>query len=164
MDWGVKRRCLARTRDGLVRLFVKPGHNECLGMRDALPDETILKRLQGLLNLAAKNSNPEEAASAAAKAQELLARYNLTAESVEQGRAAADGKREQAAVDGGTYAWQRELWGAVARLNFCLHWVQSHELFIKNKRVGTGLRRTTTQGWVLKKRHTAQPGQDLRPS
>jgi hypothetical protein len=120
-----------------------------------LPDDAVLKRLQGLLNLAAKNSSPEEAASAAAKAQELLARYNLDVATVEGARP-EDGKREEARVDGGTYAWQRELWAAVARLNFCVHWVQVYEVYDKRRimvdRYGDG-RRHLDPGVVLKKRH-----------
>lgn len=119
----------------------------------ALPEEAILKRIQGLLNLASKNTSSEEASSAAAKAQELLARYNLDVATVENSTAIKDGKREQAMVDGGTYAWQRELWGAVAGLNFCVHWVQSYEVWTKAKRVGNGRDRFTTEGYVYKKRH-----------
>lgn len=124
-------------------------------MTDQLPADDVLKRIQGLLNLAAKNSQPEEAASAAAKAQELLARHNLDAATVENHAAIKDGKREQAAVDGGAYAWQRELWRAVAELNFCLYWTQTEEVFDKRRIMRnphTGIRQLRP-GYVDRRRH-----------
>ena len=86
-----------------------------------VPDD-VLKRIQSLMNLAAKNTSEGEAASAAAKAQELLERYNLTAEHVE-GKSLGSGAREQVAVEGGFYRFQRMMWESVANLNFCLYWV-----------------------------------------
>jgi Protein of unknown function (DUF2786) len=117
-----------------------------------LPDDAVLDRLKKLLNLAAKNTSPEEAASAAAKASELLARYNLDVATVEGARPEA-GKREEAKVDGGTYVWQRELWSAVAELNFCVHWVQVHAVWRKGAAVGSGRARYTVDKFVLQKRH-----------
>lgn len=124
-------------------------------MTDQLPDDAVLKRLQGLLNLAAKNSSPEEAASAAAKAQELLARYNLDAHTVENATAVKDGRREKALVDGGAYQHQRDLWRAVAQLNFCLYWTQSYEVWDKRRimRDPYDGRRHLSPGWVVRKRH-----------
>jgi hypothetical protein len=87
------------------------------------PNEDILRKVQGLLNLAAKAGTAEEAAAANAKASELMERYNLSAAMLEK-REGKDGKRKQEEVVGGQYQWQRELWASVARLNFCLHWVQ----------------------------------------
>lgn len=88
--------------------------------------QAVMERIQKLLNLAVKNSNADEAASAAAKAQELLVRYNLDAATVEKAGGAVDGRREEAKTRGGFYRWQRELWTAVARLNYCLYWTQSY--------------------------------------
>jgi hypothetical protein len=118
-----------------------------------LPEDEVLERIKKLLNLAAKNPNENEAASAAAKAQELLARYNLDAATVENSAAVKDGKREEAKVDGGFYSYQRELWDSVAKLNFCLYWTQDYRVFTRSKRVGTGRDRYTTEGHVNKKRH-----------
>lgn len=94
--------------------------------------------VQKLLNLAAKNSNPEEAAAAAAKAQELLAKHNLDAAMVERA-GGVDGKREDMKVEGGFYAHQRELWKAVAELNFCLYWSQPYWIEGIRKRYNAGL-------------------------
>lgn len=124
-------------------------------MADELPDDAVMKRIQALLNLAAKNTSAEEAASAAAKASELLARYNLDVATVE-GAAGRDGRREQAMVDGGAYRWQRDLWSAVAALNFCMHWVQMYRAFDRRRitvdRWGDG-RRHLDPGDVTRKRH-----------
>lgn len=84
----------------------------------------VMEKIQKLLNLASKNPNAEEAASAAAKAQELLTRYNLDAATVER-EGGVEGRREEAKTRGGFYLWQRELWTAVARLNYCLYWTQT---------------------------------------
>ncbi len=118
-----------------------------------LPEQKVMEQIQKLLNLAAKNPNEHEAAQAAAKAQELLSRYNLDVSTIEKAADAKAGKREQAMVDGGTYAYQRELWKAVAELNYCVHWVQPYRVFTKSKRVGTGKDRFTTEGHVTKQRH-----------
>lgn len=86
--------------------------------------EKIVERVQKLLTLAANNQNPEEAASATAKAQELLAAYNLDMAAVEEASGKRSGKREDAKLKGGVYEYQRDLWRAVAQLNFCLYWTQ----------------------------------------
>jgi hypothetical protein len=122
-------------------------------MTQQLPEEKVIETIQKLLNLAAKNPNEAEAASAAAKAQELLAKYNLDVATVEKGADVKAGKREQAMVDGGSYRYQRDLWEAVAQLNYCFHWVQEYKVWTKSKRVGTGRDRYTTEGYVYKKRH-----------
>lgn len=84
--------------------------------------EGIVSRIQKLFKLAERGGTEAEAASAAAKAQELLAAYNLDMATVE--RAGSDsGRRETAKVGGGMYVYERELWRAVAELNFCLHFV-----------------------------------------
>jgi hypothetical protein len=90
--------------------------------------QKAMERIQKLLNKANdKSIPPAEAALFAAKAQEELTRYNLDAATVEKhGGGAADGRREEAKTRGGFYQWQRELWTAVARLNFCLYWTQSY--------------------------------------
>lgn len=96
-------------------------------MTQELSPEAIkaIDQIQKLLNLAAKAGTPEEGAAAAAKAQELLAKYNLSAETVEDARS-QDGRREAAKVDGGAYAFQRKLWRGVAELNFCIYWTQRY--------------------------------------
>lgn len=118
-----------------------------------LPDDKVLEQIQKLLNLAAKNPNENEAAAASAKANELLSRYNLDIATVERSGDAKAGKREEAKVDGGFYQHSRDLWSAVADLNFCMYWTQEYRAFTKSKRVGTGRDRFTTEGHVTKKRH-----------
>lgn len=91
------------------------------------PDEKIVERVRKLLALAAKNPNEAEAASATAKAQELLAAYNLDLATVESG-GATGGARADILVRGGVYHYQRDLWRAVSKLNFCLHFVTVRHL------------------------------------
>lgn len=86
-----------------------------------------LEKVEKLMRLAAKNTSPEEAASATAKYQELLVAYNLDMSQVGKHGAAADQRREQQVIRGGMYTWQREMWSQVARLNFCLYWCIEHQ-------------------------------------
>jgi hypothetical protein len=109
-------------------------------------EEQAIKKIQGLLNLAAKAGTEAEAAAAAAKAQKLLAQYNLDAAQVEQARG-SDGAREQANVEGGHYSFQRDLWKAVAELNFCLYWMQPYlarnsrySIRIRGEYIGKGVK------------------------
>jgi hypothetical protein len=82
----------------------------------------ILKRIQALLDKTTERGCTEaEAAAAAAKAQEPLTEYNLDAAMVGQG-AEQDTRREEQKIRGGFHEYERDLWGAVARLNFCLYW------------------------------------------
>lgn len=89
-------------------------------------ERKAIDQIQKLLNVAAKAGTPEEAATFNAKAQELLARYNLDASVVERESGAKSGAREDARVRGGFYEYQRDLWGAVAELNFCMYWTQRY--------------------------------------
>ena len=85
----------------------------------------IVQRVEKLLALAnRKKGNEAEAAAAAAKAQEMLAAYNIDMAMVEQGTGSS-GRREEAKHSGGVYLYQRDLWRAVAELNFCMYWTQS---------------------------------------
>ena len=79
----------------------------------------IIEKVKKLLALANNNDNEHQAAAASAKAMELLAAYNLDMASV--GTTSASGKREDSKLNGGLYGWQRDLWKAVAVLNFCLY-------------------------------------------
>jgi hypothetical protein len=84
-------------------------------MSTDLTDEQrkMLPKIEGLLNLAAAAGTPEEAASATAKAQELLTKYNLDTAMLEENGSAASAKREEAKVEGGLYSFQRDLWRAI---------------------------------------------------
>lgn len=75
----------------------------------------IIERVRKLLALGGKsNPNPEEAASATAKAQELLSQYNLELSTLERSTG-TDGARENNLALGGMHAWQRKLWRAGRR-------------------------------------------------
>lgn len=82
---------------------------------------SALEKIEKLFRLAAKNTSPEEAATATAKAQELLTLYNLDSDSVGKTGASADQRREQKVIKGGMYAYQRTLWYQIAKLNFCMY-------------------------------------------
>ena len=85
----------------------------------------VLPRIEALLRMydRAKHSDEphtmKEAESAMAKAQELLVAYNLSADMVGQG--GDDGVREEQKLEGGAREYERDLWRAVAELNFCLY-------------------------------------------
>lgn len=92
-------------------------------MTDLSPDaQRAIRQVEKLLRLAAKHPTEAEGISAANKAQELLLAYNLDMATVERG--SDSGKREDAKMKGGLYHYQRDLWEAVAKLNFCLYWNQ----------------------------------------
>lgn len=101
----------------------------------------IIKRIQGLLAKANKAGTQEEADAFAAKAQELLTKYNLDAATV--GRQADGGRREEAKARGGFYQYQRDLYRAVAELNFCMY---DYMLFYDENRVDNYARQQMTAG------------------
>lgn len=85
----------------------------------------VLPRIEALLRMYDRAKHSEEphtlaeAESALAKAQELLEAYNLSADMVGQG--GEDGSREEQKLVGGAREYERDLWRAVAELNFCLY-------------------------------------------
>lgn len=83
--------------------------------------KAVLQKVEKLLRLAASNPNEAEAASATAKAQELLAAYNLDMAAVEENAEGGGGGRMMENLAGGRLEWQRHLWSAVADLNFCFY-------------------------------------------
>lgn len=94
--------------------------------------EDVVEKVQKLLSLGRHNTSQAEAESAMAKAQELLARHNLDMAAVE-GLAAGSARREKASHAGGMYLYQRELWSAVARLNFCLHFRRHERVEVRGR-------------------------------
>jgi hypothetical protein len=107
--------------------------------------QKIIDKVEKLLRLAARNTNAEEAAAAAAKAQELLAAYNLDASMVN----AAEDKsavREEMKLKGGMYEYQRELFRAVSQLNFCIYWPMMDRKWVTRNKVDkwTGEKRPTS--------------------
>lgn len=80
--------------------------------------DAVVSKVRKLLAMAAGNANEHESASAARKAQELLEAYNLSMAVVNQA-SHTHTKREDERRAGGLYRWQRNIWYAVATLNFC---------------------------------------------
>lgn len=96
--------------------------------------QKVIDRVEKLLRLAARNTSAEEAASATAKAQELLAAYNLSMGDINE----AEDKsavREQMKIKGGMYEFQRDVYRAVAHLNFCLYWTVTGRKWVERNKV-----------------------------
>jgi hypothetical protein len=99
--------------------------------QQAPPSESIVRKIQLLLNLGSRSEgNEAEAAAAMAKAQDLLAQYNLDLSTVQDtlvtgGTAAreAEAKRDYAKGSrSALYQWQRNLVRAIAEANYCVYW------------------------------------------
>jgi hypothetical protein len=91
-------------------------------------DTSVIAKIQKLLSLA--NSPIEaEASLAMARAQELLAKYNLEFEMVRDAQVAGgtvpiEEKREKTRIArSAKYIWQQELYRAIAESNFCWYWI-----------------------------------------
>jgi hypothetical protein len=76
------------------------------------------ERAAKLLQVAGRN--PDEAASYIAKAQAIMEEFNLDTAAVEE-LTDGKGRRTEEKLKGGFFEYQRELWEAVAQLNFCLY-------------------------------------------
>lgn len=98
------------------------------------PDDLnrISDKIRKLMALAGNNPSEAEAAAAMAKAQELLASYNLDMAQLDQSTATAD-RDKRDAMGGGVrlkqkversamFVFQRQLWQALAETNFCVYW------------------------------------------
>ena len=79
-------------------------------------DTTVLTKIKKLLALST-SSNPNKAALAAAKAQELLMQHNLTMSQVETH--GSESQYCEAFVKTGSRVWRRLLLTAIAQNNFC---------------------------------------------
>lgn len=84
-------------------------------MTNHQPDEKLIRKIEALLNV--KGCTEAEAESRVAKAQELLEKYNLDMHAI--GNGTPNNARDDKSRKGGLYSWQRNLWKAVAELNFC---------------------------------------------
>lgn len=82
----------------------------------------VIEKVKKLLALAANNANENEASAATAKAMDLLAAYNLDMAVIGRTAKGKQGERSDKKSKGGLYAWQRNIWHAVATLNFCMYW------------------------------------------
>lgn len=102
---------------------------------DITPEQRrAIEQVEKLLRVAGRTQHAEEAASFAAKAQDLLTKFNLDMSIVEQNSGASSGKREDTKFEGGLYQYQRDVWEAVAKLNFCMYWNQYQYDADKSKR------------------------------
>jgi hypothetical protein len=90
----------------------------------------VVERIQKILALGRRGGTEAEAAAAMAKAQKLLEEHNLTLAQVDQAQQGT-ARREELAQAGGMYHYQRELWQAVAQLNFCIYF--RHGEWIKKR-------------------------------
>lgn len=80
--------------------------------------ESIIRKIEALLNT--KGCTEAEAGARTEKAQELLEKYNLDMAQI-GAKEGANHRRKDTRKTGGLYGWQRDLWSAVASLNFCHH-------------------------------------------
>ena len=103
---------------------------------------------------AQRAAKEQERAVAVEKYQQVLLDYNLTQAMVDQTGSEAEGRREEAKLKAGVYDWQRNLWEAVAELNFCLYWCADvwREQKYMRKDPWTGERRERTR-WKRGKEH-----------
>jgi hypothetical protein len=79
----------------------------------------VIDLVEKLFALGRNNDNEHQAAEAIRKGMALLVDYNLDITLV--GANAKGSVRKDKQRKGGLYQWQRNLWGAVAKLNFCLY-------------------------------------------
>lgn len=101
-------------------------------MSDTRLTSNVLERIQKLLTLAADGSGATEAeaALAASHVQRLLTEYNLTLAEIGATRTQDTDKRGKTTHDkAAMYSYQQNLMGALARNNFCHHWIKTEMAF-----------------------------------
>lgn len=132
--------------------------NNLQGVAHEITDEArkAIQRARKILDMASRppddNDSPAQKAAkeaeravAAEKFQAVLLEYNLSQAMVEQAGGETDGRREEAKLKAGMYDWQRNLWEAVAELNFCLYFcldVWREQTYRKTLWDGTKAQRT----------------------
>ena len=85
-------------------------------------DELLIDKIGKLLAKAASTKIEAERDLFNAKAMQLIEDNNLSMAAIEiGGNSAKMARRTDEKMKGGLYQWQRELWQAVADLNFCMH-------------------------------------------
>lgn len=89
--------------------------------QDLTPEAVrAIDKIEKLLALARNNSNEHEAENAMQMALRLAESHNLEMSLIERRAGGSSGaKRDDAKTGGGLYKWQRDVWEAVAKLNFC---------------------------------------------
>lgn len=86
-------------------------------------DQVLIDKIGKLLAVAASTKNDEERDAFTQRAMDLIAQNNLDMAAITEGGAsAAAAKRADEKHKGGLYQFQRDLWQAVADLNFCMYW------------------------------------------
>jgi hypothetical protein len=95
--------------------------------------DKVISRLQKLLNLANKGKDSgdeateQEAITAMAMAQSMMAKYNLSMAMIEangETTTLGAGKRSKETMEGrAMYKWQQDLMAEVAKANFCRHFI-----------------------------------------
>lgn len=89
-------------------------------MSNELSPEAIATIEKVRLMLDTRGCTEEEAATRSAVAMRLLAKHNLDMAMVAD-KKIEDSARHDMKKSGGLYQWQRDLWTAVAKLNFCVY-------------------------------------------
>lgn len=94
---------------------------ELAKMADATSeDQKVIDKIDKLFKLAGKAGTPAEAESALAKANELMEAHGLSMAAINEGSSTQKAsKRTDQKLKGGLYQFQRDMWEAVAKLNFC---------------------------------------------
>lgn len=84
--------------------------------------DRLVRVIQGLMTKTTEaGATEQEAATAAAKIQELLETYNLDMDQIATSKTGERGKQEHTAA--AMYVYQRGLMEHIAKMNFCMHWI-----------------------------------------
>lgn len=92
--------------------------------------ENIISKIEKLLALAQKNPNENEAMSAAAKAQELMAKYNIQMDQLEADEKSAQKIGTATHSEGKGYKWRYTLAGIIARNFRCKYYMIGHDQIV----------------------------------
>lgn len=87
-------------------------------------EDRILAKIEKALRLAENNPSEAEAATAMRMAQQMADAYNIDIEGIRSKSGAKAGARKDDLFPGGLYAYQRNLYEAIAKLNHCLYWAK----------------------------------------
>lgn len=94
---------------------------------------SIMEKIEKLSRLANNNDNEHQAALALAKMNEYLTMYNLDIATIER-HSGENGKREEQRIRGGMSVYQRNLWRAIAELNFCFYWTMKRYFYGEDRK------------------------------
>lgn len=116
---------------------------------EKLTQEQLIAKINKIMALAANNPNEEEAASAAAKAQALLAEYNLTHADLSK----ADKPMSDTFVFESTktkrWTWEPGLGLAVAQLYFCAYFHRDYRNEDMRQHMFVGAKHNTEIAWLM---------------